>query len=162
MKHAIKKSVIGTLAILACGALPSTTHADFSALWDCKGITIDQVGPATVSVGGQLDYEIRIKNGGNCDLSGSSVVDFIPRMSVFHEASPQPTDFPNAPNTDIEHPVSKIGWKDVTLGAGKEIYFKISANVRGPEDRVLLNTACFENALSGRICSQAETVVTKN
>lgn len=149
---------------------PDSARADLSALWECKGVTVDQSGPSTISVGGRLIYEIRIQNAGNCDLDQSSITDFIPRMSSFDQASPEPSEFPtahpfptpNAPSAmDMEHPVSKIEWKNVTLAAGKDLTFKVSAIVRGPEARVLLNTVCFENPRSGRICSQAETNVTK-
>lgn len=171
MKLTIPFSAFHAIAVFAFALISINANSDQSALWDCKGITIDQAGPSTVSVGGRLDYEIHVKNDGSCDLTGATVVDFIPRMSVFYQASPEPTDYPEthpvdhtAPDMgtlDNEHPVSKIEWKNVTLGSGKDISFKVSAHVRSPEARVLLNTVCFENNLSGRICSQAETTVTR-
>lgn len=166
-KNKTTQRAISAMLTLFLGALAVPAYADPSALWACKGITVNQVGPTTVSVGGRLDYEIHVKNDGDCDLTGSSVVDFIPRRSIFYQASPEPTDLPIAHagsevgTLDMEHPVSRIEWKNVSLGSGKDTYFKVSAHVQGPEDRILLNTVCFENTLSGRICSQAETTVTR-
>jgi uncharacterized repeat protein (TIGR01451 family) len=167
MKNArILTSVFTVLAAcLTYHALP-VAHADPSALWACQGVTVDQKGPTTVSVGDKIEYEIHVRNSGNCDLSDSSVVDFIPRMSTYYEASPKPTEFPAIREDSLftsrsEHPVSKIEWKNVLLGAGKEVIFTLSAHVRSPEDRILLNTVCFENSQTGRICSQFETSVLK-
>lgn len=153
-----------TIAIACAGFFAphiahSTQLADPSILWACKGITIDQTGPKSISVGGRLDYDIRINNSGDCDLSGASVVDFIPRMSTFFQASPEPTEYPALRDDANEHPVSRIEWKNVSLGAGKSVVFKVSAHVQSPEDRILLNTVCFENNQTGRICSQVETNV---
>jgi uncharacterized repeat protein (TIGR01451 family) len=159
-------SVLATLFVCLTHLIPLSAHADPSALWACKGVTIDQKGPVTVAVGGKLEYEIRVHNAGECDLSASSVVDFIPRMSTFFEASPEPTEFPAIRENTLstwqsEHPVSRIEWKNVLLGSGKEVIFKLSAHVRSTDDRILLNTVCFENPQTGRICSQVETSVLK-
>ncbi|MFL5814895.1 MAG: hypothetical protein ACJ763_15070 [Bdellovibrionia bacterium] len=162
----ILTSVLATLALgLAYVALP-IAQADPSVLWACKGITVDQKGPPAVSVGDRIDYEIHVRNTGDCDLSDSSVVDFIPRMTTFFEASPKPTEFPATRDdsrftSQSEHPVSRIEWKNILLGAGKEVTFTLSAHVRSPEDRILLNTVCFENPQTGRICSQVESNVLK-
>jgi hypothetical protein len=161
----MKLATFSLLMILASmGVLFSVNaHSDVSALWACKGVTVDVSGPKSITVGGRLDYEIRIHNSSDCELSDSSVVDFIPRMSTFSHASPQPTEYPSTHNgTDpIEHPVSKIEWKNVSLGAGKDIEFQITAHVKSPDDRILLNSVCFENSQTGRICSQVETNVLK-
>jgi hypothetical protein len=155
---------LGFVVFSAHAQSANASSSDPSALWECKGVTIQQSGPASISVGGRLEYDIVIHNGSGCDLNGSTVMDFIPRMSTFHQASPQPTDYPDATLNPVghTHPVSKIEWKSVSLEAGKDTAFKVSAYVRSPDDRVLLNTACIENSLTGRICSQFETTVIRS
>jgi hypothetical protein len=142
---------------------PTHAHADASALWTCRGISINVSGPSAISVGGVLNYEVRIHNGSDCDLQGADVADFIPRMSSYQQASPQPTAYPGlSVPAGNAHPVPKIEWKNVEIGSGKDIYFRVSARVQSPDERTLLNTVCFEHNQTGRICSQVETTVTRD
>jgi uncharacterized repeat protein (TIGR01451 family) len=158
MLNTFSKTIPIACAILASCTIAATAQAQPSELWACKGVTIEQSGPTSIKTGEILEYEIRIRNGGSCNLENLDVTDFIPRMSEFHQASPQPTDYPR-PLGNGTHPVLKIQWKKVALSAGGDVTFKITAIVKSPEDRVLLNTACFESDQTGRICSEFETTV---
>lgn len=144
-------------------AVPSASFAAnaWSPLWECQGITVQQNGPASARLGERVTYQVKIQNGGGCDLDGADFNDYIPRESTYHDATPQPTDYPGSEVSAPEYPfpVGKVGWKGIRLPKHEDQFYSVTIQVTAPVGRTLLNSACFENARTGRICSEMETIV---
>lgn len=126
---------------------------------ECVGVMIHPSGPASIKVGEVAVFRFAVSNHGECSIEDAVIEDYLPRKTIYVDASPQPTLVPPI-RPGVLSTVDKVRWDKLSLPPeSPEQLYEVRIRVEAPGNRVITNTACLEHPKTGRICEVFDTYV---